>query len=150
MRYQLRHVRVVTTNLPCRFSIEQGGRCCAVENSSRRGSDSSNRGDSVGSVRQNSVGGAAEFAHFYAQEVVECVDVLRQPEALESGWWVVVGEANGSVRAWRFANVKLKTDSDQVRMPKDGWRGPPPEKWISSLSANSYVAAVQSLQRDMA
>src|SRR5690625_492575 len=83
MRYQLRHVRVVTTNLPCRFSIEQGGRCCAVENSSRHGSDSSNRGDSVGSVRQNSVGGAAEFAHYCAQEAVECVDVLRQPERSE-------------------------------------------------------------------
>jgi len=139
----------VTTNLPCRFSIEQGGRCCAVENSSRHGSDSSNRGDSVGSVRQNSVGGAAEFAHYCAQEAVECVDVLRQPEGLESGWWVVVGEANGSVRAWRFAKVKRKTAAGQARKPKDRWRGPPLTNWTSSLSANSYVAAVQRLQRDI-
>src|SRR5690625_1968361 len=172
MRYQLRHVRVVTTNLPCRFSIEQGGRCCAVENSSRRGSDSSNRGDSVGSVRRNRVGGAAEFAHYSAQEAVECVDVLRQPEALESGWWAVVGEANGRVRAWRFAKVEPKSDAGPPRDTAAGawrglaghtsidswrgspdhtsidtWRGPPREKWVSSLSANSYIAAVESLQR---
>src|SRR5699024_151199 len=90
-----------------------------------------------------------------------------------SGWWVVVGEANGDVRAWRFKKVERKTAAGQARKPQDPWRGPssdtsgggwrglpgdnstdiwrgpPLTKWTSSLSANSYVAAVQKLQRDI-
>src|SRR5690625_7764918 len=105
MRYQLRHVRVVTNNLPGRISSEQGGRCCAVENSSRLSSNSSNRGDSVGGVSRGKHDGSAEFCQYFARHALECVDLWAHPEVLESGWWVVVGGAWGQLRGWRCVQV---------------------------------------------
>ena len=147
MRYQLRHVRVVTNNLPGRISSEQGGRCCAVENSSRLSSDSSNRGDSVGGVSREKHDGSAEFSQYFARHALECVDLWAHPEVLESGWWVVVGEAGGQLRGWRFAQVERRPFvTRKAPGPAAPWNGPPATAWSSSLTAKQYCAAVEELQ----
>src|SRR5690625_8049400 len=116
MRYQLRHVRVVTNNLPCRISSEQGGRCCAVENSSRLSSDSSNRGDSAGGVSREKHDGSAEFSQYFARHAIECVDLWAHPEVHESGWRVVVGEDGGQLRERHFAQVERRPFTPQKEL----------------------------------
>src|SRR5690625_2011502 len=147
MRYQLRHVRVVTNNLPGRISSEQGGRCCAVENSSRLSSNSSNRGESVGGVSREKHDGSAEFCQYFARHALECVDLWAHAEVLESGWGVVVGEAGGQLRGWRFAQVERRPFTPRKeRGPTAPWNGPPATAWSSSLTAKQYCAAVEELQ----
>ncbi|WP_246124944.1 chorismate-binding protein [Cellulomonas xylanilytica] len=82
--------------------------------------------------------GVAWFAGVEATGVVEVVDVRAQPERLrQPGWWAVVGDFEGTVRAWRFAQVAAAEPA-----PAGDWHGPPPESWRSSLVRSRYVAAV--------
>ena len=51
--------------------------------------------------------GIAWFAGVEATDLVEVVDVRAEPERLTTpGWWAVVGDFEGRVRAWRFATVR--------------------------------------------
>lgn len=98
---------------------------------------------------------SAEFTQFTARRVVECVDLVARPEVLETGWWVVAGDFEGGLRGWRFAEVvekggiAAKTGRDE-RAGVVKWEGPRLEDWVSSLTANEYVAAVEDLQQLMA
>ncbi|WP_255491523.1 MULTISPECIES: chorismate-binding protein [unclassified Actinotalea] len=88
------------------------------------------------------VEGWARFAGVRARGPVECVDVLRHPERLEHGFWVVVGEFDGPVRAWRFAEVTR----DGVSPGGLPWRGPPADAWSSSMSRDAYLAGVAAVR----
>src|SRR5690554_2633671 len=55
----------------------------------------------------------ARFAGVRATHAVECVDVLAEPERIAAGgWWAVVGEFDGRVRAWRFEHVDRSAESE--------------------------------------
>lgn|GEM_PF-176033 len=108
----------------------------------------------------------ARFAGVRATEVVECVDLRAEPERVAAGgWWAVVGEFEGRVRAWRFAHIERTRDDDggalpdggtlpdggigpdgapptQPRTGPDAWRGPEPSTWRTSMSRGEYEAAV--------
>ncbi|MBX9246053.1 chorismate-binding protein [Actinotalea ferrariae] len=102
--------------------------------------------------------GVARFAGVRASEPVECVDLRVQPERLATGFWVVVGDFEGRVRAWRFARVDR--DADRVRsldgavgeafVPGDDagatWRGPEPDSWRSTTSRDAYEAGVADIR----
>ncbi|MDQ2624813.1 MAG: chorismate-binding protein [Actinomycetota bacterium] len=110
----------------------------------------------------------ARFAGVLAREVVESIDLRAEPERLaRGGWWAVVGDFSGHVRAWRFAHVERSSDARgraDGRARTDGtagadggakpggaatpaggprdWRGPRPDEWRSSMSRAQYEAAV--------
>ena len=89
--------------------------------------------------------GRAWFAGVEATGVVECVDVTRTPERLvEGGFWAVVGEFEGTVRAWRFADVRWGPPPPD--RPAMAWQGPPADSWRSSLDRSRYCAGVESIR----
>lgn len=94
--------------------------------------------------------------------------MLAQPERLSAGgWWAVVGEFSGRVRAWRFAEVEHDDDDglrpaghdpgraaapssgDDSRSPHpgSGWSGPSLAAWCSSASRAEYEAAVEETRQ---
>jgi para-aminobenzoate synthetase component 1 len=82
--------------------------------------------------------GVAWFAGVEATGVVEAVDVRAQPERLaEPGWWAVVGDFEGTVRAWRFEHV-----APAKPVVAGAWSGPAATSWSSSLDRARYVDAV--------
>ena len=82
--------------------------------------------------------GVAWFAGVEATGVVEVVDVRAHPERLAvPGWWAVVGDFEGGVRAWRFEDVAPAGPT-----VAGGWSGPSPSSWSSSLDRAGYVDAV--------
>lgn len=85
----------------------------------------------------------ARFSGLRASVAVECVDVLAEPHRIAAGgFWVLVGEFSGRVRAWRFAVVER---GEEVPEPPSGtWRGPAPGSWRSSMSRVEYEAAVRT------
>lgn len=86
--------------------------------------------------------GVAWFAGVEASGVVEVVDVRAQPERLtEPGWWAVVGDFEGSVRAWRFAQTRRATQDDE-----GPWSGPDAAAWSTSLNRAEYVEAVRAVR----
>lgn len=97
--------------------------------------------------------GTAWFAGVRAHGVVECVNVRESPERLATpGFWAVVGEFGGAVRAWRFAEVDRedRAGSDAPHAPaSDTWRGPAPESWSSSMSRQQYVDAVRRTREEI-
>lgn len=85
----------------------------------------------------------ARFAGVRATHAVECVDVLTQPERIAAGgWWAVVGEFEGRVRAWRFEHVERVAPVGPTADDAVAWRGPAPTSWSSSMDRDAYVAAV--------
>lgn len=94
--------------------------------------------------------GAARFAGVRARRPVECVDVAEEPERLETGFWVVVGEFAGPVRAWRFADVERTIDRgedpDDLTVGEPRWRGPDPAAWRSSASRADYERGVAEIR----
>ncbi|PVU81133.1 chloride transporter [Cellulomonas sp. WB94] len=93
----------------------------------------------------------AWFAGVRASGVVECIDVLAQPQRLaEPGFWVMVGQFDGGVRAWRFAQVERVTDG--CLDPQDAagvWRGPSAAAWTSSLNRARYERAVSRIRDEI-
>jgi para-aminobenzoate synthetase component 1 len=101
--------------------------------------------------------GHAWFAGVHARGVLECIDVLAQPERLtQPGFWAVVGEFEGSVRAWRFAHVDRSPPGTAERPgtgeqagAADVWHGPPAASWTSSLDHAGYEAAVERVREEV-
>jgi para-aminobenzoate synthetase component 1 len=100
--------------------------------------------------------GWARFAGIEAAGVVDCVDLSRDDTPLrDGGFWAVVGEFEGPVRAWRFAQVRRHA-------PRPGgiaaagaaagrWHGPLVTDWVSSLGRSAYcerVGAVRAAIRE--
>ena len=105
--------------------------------------------------------GQAWFHGVEARRAVQCVD-LRQDAATvaRGGFWAVVGDFEGTVRAWRFADVRRATPPSTTSPADAGgtasrdpsakapgtWSGPPPAAWTTSLDRDAYVAAVQRVR----
>ncbi|WP_028046279.1 chorismate-binding protein [Cellulomonas sp. URHE0023] len=85
--------------------------------------------------------GSAWFAGVEATDLVEVVDVRVQPERLTAGWWAVVGDFEGRVRAWRFATVRPAQPGRAAR-----WNGPGAGAWASSLDRETYMSAVDAVR----
>jgi len=86
---------------------------------------------------------SAQFRGVRARGLVESVDVLEHPERLsEGGWWALVGDFSGRVRAWRFAEVEQLAPSEPLGADPGAWRGPEASSWTSSMSQSEYEAAV--------
>lgn len=86
----------------------------------------------------------AWFAGRVLRDPVEHVpDVAAEPWRLrEPGHWVVVGDFDGPVAAWRFARAE-----PEAEQPDPGsWRGPDPGAWVSSMDEPTYVQAVERLR----
>jgi para-aminobenzoate synthetase component 1 len=89
--------------------------------------------------------GTAWFAGVRASEPVECIDVATQAERLlDGGFWVVVGDFEGPVRAWRFAD-RERVSPAPLR-PVGPWVGPAAREWRSSLERDAYCAAVEEIR----
>jgi para-aminobenzoate synthetase component I len=117
----------------------------------------------------------ARFGGVDLRGLVETVDVTAAPESLRRpGWWVLVGDFEGRVRAWRFAEAGTETSTETSTEPgtkaraepgtkaraEPGtkaraepvpaeharWRGPRPSAWSSSLTRGQYVAAVERVR----
>ncbi|GAA2225428.1 chorismate-binding protein [Promicromonospora sukumoe] len=88
--------------------------------------------------------GWASFDGRVATDAVECVDVLEQPERLETGTWFVVADFEGRARAWRFARVHDAVDAPAGASTR--WHGPPSETWTSSMDQAAYEAAVERVR----
>ncbi len=91
----------------------------------------------------------AWFAGVDARRAVECVDLAREaPTVARGGFWAVVGEFDGPVRAWRFADVSHAPSAGAP--PATGsdapWSGPAPSSWTTSLDRAAYVAAVERVR----
>ncbi|HEY8718020.1 chorismate-binding protein [Pengzhenrongella sp.] len=115
--------------------------------------------DSVPPARGD-VAGAAWFAGVRARGAVECVDLEVEPERVAAGgFWAVVGDFDGPVRAWRFSDVSRDvprasppTSRSEASAPTSApthWRGPPSSSWSTSLDRDAYVRAVQSVREDI-
>lgn len=95
--------------------------------------------------------GEAWFGGRRGVGVVEHADLRTRPDALVTpGWWALVGEFEGRVDAWRFADV-TSDDTDGATAPggADGarpWSGPAPDAWSSSLDRATYVTAVDRVR----
>ena len=93
--------------------------------------------------------GAAWFAGVRARGPVECVDLIADADRVaRGGFWVVVGDFDGRVRAWRFADVEHL--GDEVPSPPPAtlvpWSGPSPASWTTSMGATTYRAGVGAIR----
>jgi para-aminobenzoate synthetase component 1 len=86
--------------------------------------------------------GVAWFGGRLLCDPVEHVpDVAREPWRLRApGHWVVVGDFDGPVAAWRFARAEADPGATSA------WRGPEPAAWTSSMDEAAYVGAVHELR----
>jgi para-aminobenzoate synthetase component I len=90
----------------------------------------------------------ARFRGVEARHAVECVDLGAHPDALDGGgFWAVVGDFEGRVRAWRFAQViRQRAGSPSTRPQRLPWSGPAPAAWTSSLDEASYRSGVERVR----
>jgi para-aminobenzoate synthetase component 1 len=73
------------------------------------------------------------------------VDVTSDPAALDSaGWWAVVADFEGALTCARFADVR------PASLPAAPWRGPDRSAWVSSMSRDDYVTAVERVRTEIA
>ncbi|GAA2723880.1 anthranilate synthase [Cellulomonas aerilata] len=89
-----------------------------------------------------------------ARRPVQCVDLRADAATVaRGGFWAVVGDFGGPVRAWRFADVSRATPGADVAPPARAgapWAassGPRPHDWTTSLDRSSYVAAVERVRQ---
>lgn len=93
--------------------------------------------------------GVAWFGGRVLRDPVEHVpDVAREPGRLRvPGLWVVVGDFEGPVAAWRFRGAdRADPDGDHAGPATAAWRGPDPSAWTTSLDEPAYVAAVAAVR----
>lgn len=85
------------------------------------------------------------FPGVRAWEPVECVSLPDAADRVAAGgFWGVVGDFEGRVRAWRFARVARGPDAAPPEAPDVPWRGP--TRWRSSMSAAAYRAGVAAIR----
>jgi para-aminobenzoate synthetase component 1 len=96
--------------------------------------------------------GVAWFGGRLLREPVEHVaDVAREPARLRApGHWVLVGDFEGPVAAWRFRVAEDDAGpggaDPAAASAAPGWRGPDPGSWATSLDEPAYVAAVRAVR----
>ena len=87
--------------------------------------------------------GLARFAGVAASDVVESIDVRTEAHRLRTpGWWALVGEFEGPVRAWRFA----RTWRPRAEPGASPWHGPSAGSWTSTLDEAGYRAGVEAVR----
>ncbi len=92
----------------------------------------------------------AEFRGVRAARAVESIDAVADGHRLaEGGFWVVVGEFSGGVRAWRFEDVERVPSVAVPPAPERQWRGPAPDAWTTSLGREQYMAGVERIRGDV-
>ena len=92
--------------------------------------------------------GSAAFAGVRASKVVEHIDARKDGHRLsESGFWVVVGDFDGKIDAWRMADVDRTPtpEPDSTRL----WVGPGADSWSTSLTREQYMTSVDNIRRDI-
>ncbi|HEY0215912.1 MAG TPA: chorismate-binding protein [Cellulomonas sp.] len=82
-------------------------------------------------------------------------DVAADPGRLRTpGSWVLVGDFEGPVAAWRFAERRMRTSarasppagrSSEARTTQ-AWQGPAAADWTTSMDEGSYTAAVAEVR----
>jgi para-aminobenzoate synthetase component I len=94
--------------------------------------------------------GSAQFRGVRASRVVETIDVAVEGHRLsEAGFWVLVGEFEGAIRAWRMADVERVPAVKDTPERSKVWSGPDPETWVSSLDRETYLAGVEHIRTDI-
>ncbi|HQY33148.1 MAG TPA: chorismate-binding protein [Actinotalea sp.] len=107
-----------------------------------------------GAAVVSSAGASMWFAGVRGRGAVECIDLATDGDRVTSGMWAVVGDFEGRVLAWRFADVERTAEEAPARgddVPAAGradapWSGPAPEQWSSSMDRDTYVAGVGSIR----
>ena len=85
------------------------------------------------------------WAHFGGQLASGLLDVTDDPSAMDSsGWWAVVAAYDGTSVFARFADVR------PADLPLGRWIGPSRDSWVSSMSREVYVAAVERVREHIA
>ena len=88
-----------------------------------------------------------------ARCVVECVDLDAESERVAAGgFWAVVGDFDGPVRAWRFADVERHGATDPLPAaagPPLAWRGPAASSWSTSLDRAAYECGVEAVRQEI-
>ncbi len=98
--------------------------------------------------------GSAEFRGVRAREVVEHIDARVDGHRLSAGgFWVVVGDFDGRIDAWRMGEVD-RVDAGGVEAspaPPSGreWQGPAADAWTTSLSRDAYMGGVSRIREDI-
>ncbi|MEU5051157.1 chorismate-binding protein [Streptomyces sp. NPDC021096] len=88
------------------------------------------------------------MARFGGLLATDLRDVTSDPAALDStGWWAVVADFEGHLTCARFGDVRPAPAPAPV---PDGWRGPAPEDWTSSLDRAAYTAGVRRIREHIA
>ncbi|MFE0379750.1 chorismate-binding protein [Streptomyces inhibens] len=91
----------------------------------------------------------APMARFGGLIATDLRDVTSDPAALDStGWWAVAADFEGAVVCARFGDVRPATAADEPA--PDGWRGPAPGAWTSSLDRDSYTGGVRRIREHIA
>lgn len=79
--------------------------------------------------------------------VEHVADVAREPGRLRApGTWVLVGDFEGPVAAWRFRTAAPDDEPAPDGPHGGGWRGPDAGAWTTSLDEPAYVAAVAAVR----
>ncbi|OKI30857.1 chorismate-binding protein [Streptomyces sp. CB03911] len=74
-------------------------------------------------------------------------DVTSDPAALESaGFWAVAYDFEGRLTCARFDDVRPAPAPPR----SEGWRGPSPDSWHSSLDRDAYTAGVRRIREHIA
>nr|WP_024288262.1 chorismate-binding protein [Cellulomonas sp. KRMCY2] len=78
---------------------------------------------------------------------MECVDLDDEADRVAAGgFWVVVGDFEGRVRAWRFADVD-RGGAEPVPSASSGWSPPARDAWSSSIDERDYLSGVRTIRR---
>ena len=89
--------------------------------------------------------GELRFPGVRAWDPVECVPLPDAAARVAAGgFWGVVGDFEGPVRAWRFARVEREADAAPPGGGEPAWRGP--AQWRSSMTAADYQAGVTEIR----
>ena len=89
--------------------------------------------------------GTARFRDRVATGVVDHVTLPDGADRVAAGgFWAVVGEFEGTVRAWRFAEVRPRERTAGAE--PDRWQGPSSSSWRTSLDTAAYVAGVRAVR----
>lgn len=86
----------------------------------------------------------AHFGGRWARDLREVVDLVAHPEALDAGWWAVVGDFEGTLTGYRFDTVSTAP----LPRPTGVWPGTRP--WRSSLDRAAYLDGVERIREHIA
>ena len=94
--------------------------------------------------------GDAAFRGVRARGVIDYIDARQDGDRLaDGGFWVVVAQFDGTIDAWRFAEVDYCEVQPESRGSAQQWKGPARSAWRSSLDHDAYVAGVEAIRREI-